>query len=105
MASAGGRRSNPRRRAEQAWLVGPNGHHAFRSRTALLPLAVNAPFARDMVHANRVGRRALRAADRPSLVFAFGVSLGTHWCDGVGAVCRSASRRGYEAGVSGDTSP
>src|SRR5258708_18400163 len=53
-----------------------------------------------MVYADRMGRRALRAADRSSLVFAFGVSLGTHRRYDVGAVCRGASRRSDKAGLS-----
>src|SRR5258707_10892561 len=103
MARAGGRRSNSRGRPEPAWRVGPDGHDAVRSRTALFPLAVNAPSARDMVYADRMGRRALRAADRSSLVFAFGVSLGTHRRYDVGAVCGGASRRSNKAGLSGNS--
>src|SRR5215831_12892219 len=99
MARAGGRRPNSRGGAEQAWLVGPHGHDAVRPRTALFPLTANAPVARDMVHADRMGRGALRAADRSSLVFAFGFSLGTHRCDDVGAICRGASRRGDKASL------
>src|SRR5260370_6094499 len=103
MARAGVRRPNSRGRTEQAWRVGPDGHDAVRPRTALFPLAANAPSARDMVYADRMGRRALRAADRSSLVFAFGVSLGTHRRYDVGAVCGGASRRSNKAGLSGNS--
>src|SRR5258705_7558403 len=99
MARAGGRRPNSRGRTEQAWRVGSDGHDAVRARTTLFPLAGNAPSARDMVYADRVGRRALRAADRSSLVSAFGISLGTHRRDDVGAIRRGPSPRSDKAGL------
>ena len=61
--------------------------------------------ARDLVHADRMGRGALRAANRPRLVSAFGGGLGAHRGDALGAVRRRAHRRGDEAGLSRDPGP
>ena len=49
---------------------------------------------------DRVGRGALRAADRARLVPALGGGLGTRRRNDLGAVCRRAYRRGDEAGLS-----
>src|SRR5262249_45636678 len=104
VARACARRPNSRGGTEPAWTVGADGHDAVRSRTAIFALTVNASPARDMVHPDRVGRGALRAADRSSLVPAFGSSLGTQRRDHVGAVCWGASRGGDKAGLPGDSS-
>ncbi len=60
----------------------------------------HAAAARHLVHADRLGRGALRAADRARLVSAFGGGLGAHRRDAVGAVCRRAYRRSDQAGLS-----
>ena len=56
--------------------MGAHGHDAVRPRPALFALADHASPARDLVHADRLGRGALRAADRARLVPALGGRLG-----------------------------
>src|SRR5215813_2643829 len=100
VARTGGRRPNSRGGAEPARLVGPHGHDPVRPRTAVFTLADHAPVARDLVHADRVGRGAVCASDRPPLVSTFGIGVGAHGRNHVGTVCRGASRGGNQAGVS-----
>ncbi len=76
----------------------PFGHGRPYSRTQ-----INQLLARDLVHADRVGRGALRAAGRARLVPALGGRLGAHRRDAVGAVCRRASGGGDQAGLSRDS--
>jgi hypothetical protein len=81
--------------AQPAQRLGAHGHHAVRSRPALFAVANHAAPSRDLVHADRLGRGALRAADPARLVFAL--------CRGVGArrrhvrfaVRRRATRLGH----------
>ena len=101
---AGARRRRPTAGggAQPARAVGAHGHDAVRSGPALFAAADHAPPARDLVHADRMGRGALRAADRARLVPALGRGLGTRRRNDLGAVCRRAYRRGDEAGLSRD---
>ena len=78
VAGAGGRRPHARGGAEPARAVGAHGYDAVRPRPPLFALADHASVARDLVHADRLGRCALRAADRPPLVSALGVGMGAH---------------------------
>ena len=88
--------------AEPARPVGAHGHDAVRPRPALFALADQSAFARDLVHADRLERGALRAADRARLVPALGGRLGAHRRDAVGAVRRRASGGSDQAGLSRD---
>ena len=99
--------ARPRRRRaaacggpEPARAVGAHGHDAVRPWPPLFALADHASAARDLVHADRMGRSALRAADRARLVPALGGGLGTRRRDPVGPVRRRAYRRGDEASLS-----
>ena len=78
LARAGAGRAAARRRAQPARAVGAHGHDAVRSRPALFALADHATASRDLVHADRLGRSALRAADRARLVPALGGGVGAH---------------------------
>ena len=61
----------------------PFGHGRPYSRSQITQLA-----ARNLVHPDRLGRGALRTADRPWLVPAFGGGLGAHRCKSVRPVRR-----------------
>ena len=63
----------------------PFGHGRPYSRSQ-----ITAAVARDLVHADRLGRGAVRAADRARLVPALGGRLGAHRRDALGAVRRRA---------------
>ncbi len=76
--------------AEPARLVGAHGYDAVRPWAALFAHADQPAVAGNLVYADRMGRSALRAADRARLVFAVGGRLGAHRLDAVGAVCRRA---------------
>ncbi len=73
----------------------PFGHGRPYSRTADHPSA-----ARNLVHADRLGRGAVRAADRARLVPALGRGVGAHRRDAFGAVCRRPHRRSDQTGLS-----
>ena len=73
----------------------PFGHGRPYSRTQ-----INAAPARHLVHADRMERGALCAADRARLVPAFGGGLGAHRRDDLGAVRGRAHRGGNQAGLS-----
>ena len=75
----------------------PFGHGRPYSRPQITQL-----LARDLVHADRLGRGAVRAADLARLVPALGGGLGTHRRDAVGAVRRRPYRRSDQAGLSRD---
>ena len=81
-------------------LVGAHGHDAVRPRPALFALADHPSAARDLVHADRLGRGSLRAANLARLVPALGRGLGARRRDDVGAVCRRSYRRSDQAGLS-----
>ncbi len=89
--------------AEPPRAVGAHGHDAVRPWPALFAHADQPAAARDLVHADRLGRGLIRAADRARLVPALGRRLGAHRRDAVGAVCRRASGGGDQAGLSGDS--
>ncbi len=74
LARARGGRASARGDAEPARPVGAHGHHAVRSRPAVLALADQSIAARDLVHADRMGRSALCAADPARLVLASAVA-------------------------------
>src|SRR5215203_6957793 len=76
--------------AEPAWLMGPHGHHALRSRAALFTHTDQSSDARHLVHTYRVERSALRAAGLSRLVPALGTRVGAHRRHDLGAVCRRA---------------
>ena len=99
LARAGGRRAAACGGAEPARAVGAHGHDAVRPRPALFALADHAAAARDLVHADRLGRGALCAADRARLVPALGGGLGARGRDHLGAVRGRAYRRGDQAGL------
>ncbi len=86
--------------AEPARGVGAHRYHALRSWPSLFALADQAAFARDLVHADRLERGALRAAGRPRLVPALGAGLGARGRQRVGAVRRRAYGGGDQAGLS-----
>ena len=73
----------------------PFGHGRPYSRSQINQLS-----ARDLVHADRMERGALRAAGQPRLVPALGGGLGAHGRDVVGAVRRRASGGSDQAGLS-----
>src|SRR5664280_2431271 len=85
--------------AEPARPVGAHGHHAVRPWPALFALADQSALARDLVHADRLERGALRAADRARLVPAFGGGVGAHRLDAVGAVRRRAHGGSDQTGL------
>ena len=89
--------------AEPARTMGAHGHDAVWSRPTLFALADQSAVARDLVHADRLERGALRAADRARLVPAFGVCLGAHRRDAVGALRRRAHGRSDQAGLPRDS--
>ena len=88
--------------AEPARPVGAHGHDAVRSWPALFAHADQSAVARDLVHADRLERGALRAAGRARLVPALGGGVGAHRRDAVGAVRRRASGGSDQAGLSRD---
>ena len=75
----------------------PFGHGRPYSRSQ-----INQLVARDLVHADRLERGALRAAGRARLVSAFGGGLGAHRRDTVGAVRRRAHGGSDQAGLPRD---
>jgi SAM-dependent methyltransferase len=60
--------------------------------------------ARDLVHADRMERSFVCAADRTRLVPALGGGVGAHGRDAIGALCRRASGGSDQAGLSRDSS-
>src|SRR5262249_45394373 len=72
------------------------------TRPALFAPADHAAPARNLVHADLVGRGALRAAGLARLVPARRRGLGAHRRDDLGAVRRRAHRGGDQAGLSRD---
>src|SRR5664279_2118352 len=99
LARAGGGRAAAGGGAEPARPVGAHGHHAVRPWPALFALADQSALARDLVHADRLERGALRAADRARLVPAFGGGVGAHRLDAVGAVRRRAHGGSDQTGL------
>src|SRR5450830_341455 len=88
--------------AEPARPVGAHGHDPIWSWPALFAFADQSALARDLVHADRMERGALRAADRARLVFALSRGLGAHRGDAVGAVRRRAHGGSDQAGLPRD---
>src|SRR6516225_4141127 len=86
--------------AESAGCLGAHGHDPVRSWPALFADPDHTPVARHLVHADRLGRGALRAADPAALVFALGGRLGAHWRYAVGTIRRRAHRGSNQAGLS-----
>src|SRR3569833_1558730 len=89
----GGDSQSPRR-------LGAQRHHAVRARPALFAHSGHAIAAADLVHADRMERSVVRAADRQWLDVAFGDGVGTDECGAIVAVSRFASGRGDQAGLS-----
>src|SRR5262245_35373807 len=104
MARAGVRRTVACGRAKSAWPLGAHGHDAIRAWSSLFTQSDQSALARNLVHADRLERGALCAADRGRLVPALGGGVGAHRSDVVGAVRRRASGRSNEAGLSRDSS-
>jgi hypothetical protein len=76
--------------------------HAVRSRQALFALADHAVAAADLVHADRVGRGFVRAADGRRLVPAFGDGVGAGRRGAVAAFRRRSYRGSDQAGLPRD---
>src|SRR6185437_14160224 len=89
--------------AEPARTVGAHGYYAIRSWPALFALSDQSALARDLVHADRMERSALCAADRARLVPALGGGVGAHRRDAIGAVRRGAHGGSDQAGLSRDS--
>src|SRR6185312_849306 len=100
LARAGARRPVARRHSQSAGPVGAHGHDPIRLWPALFALADHAAAALDVFYSDRLGRGALRAADRARLVPALLGGLGAHRRDAVGAVRRGPHRRSHQAGLS-----
>ena len=77
VARAGAGRAAAGGGSEPARRVGAHGHDAVRPWAALFALADHRVVARDLVHADRLGRGALRAADPARLVPAHGAWRGS----------------------------
>ena len=88
--------------SEPARGVDPHRHHAVRSWPALFALADHAIAAADLVHADGVGRGAVRAAGRGRLVPALGDGVGARRRRAVAAVRRRPYRGSDQAGLSRD---
>ena len=97
MAGPRRRRTAARGDPEPARAVGAHGHDPVRPRPPLFAHANHPSAARDLVHADRMGRGALRAADRARLVPALGGRLGTCRRHDLGAVRRRPYCRGDKA--------
>src|SRR4029079_7514019 len=80
--------------------MGPHRHDPVRTRPALFAFSDNGIVARDLVHADRMGRGAVRAADRAQLVSPLGGRLGAHRRFALGPLRRRAYRGGDQAGLS-----
>lgn len=85
---------------KSAWRLDPHRHDAVRTRPSVLAHANHRLAAADLVHAERLGRGAVHAADRARLVPAFGAGMGADGGSVVAAGRRRAYRRGHQAGLS-----
>ena len=93
---------------ESARGVDPHRHHAVRSWPALFALADHAIAAADLVHADGLGRGAVRAAGRRRLVPALGNGVGARRGCAVAAFRGRPYRGGDQTGLSrdpGDAAP
>src|SRR3954465_11039829 len=102
MARAGGRRTFARGDPEPPRCVGAHRHHAVRPWAAVFAFTNHDAVARDLVHADRMGRGAVRAADRAQLVLALSRRMGAHRRNAIGAVRRRTYRGSNETAVSRD---
>src|ERR1700688_610706 len=99
VTGAGAVRPRARRDSEPARGVDPHRQYAIRSRPALFASADHAIAAADQVHADGVGRGAVRAAGRRRLVPALGDGMGTRRRRAVAAVRRRPYRGSHQAGL------
>ncbi len=103
LAGAGSGRAAARGCAEPARSMGPPRYHAVRARPALFAVSDHTAPARGLVHADRMGRGAARAAGRSRLVPAIGGGMGTGGLGDRRTVCGGAHRRSNQAGLPGNS--
>src|SRR6185437_5506220 len=87
---------------EPARGVDPHGQDAVRPWPALFAFADHGVAAADLVHADGLGRGAVRAAGLGRLVPALGAGMGTRRCCDLTAGGRCAYRRSHQAGLPRD---